>query len=139
MRARCPRGRSLGRQFNPGHSAWGGEVLVSRGAEIEGLVLPPAVHIQSLAPGKQLCKSDAPGLPRRCFPASFSQRSSVRSGSDARRSGSPCSRGVVLWGRDRFVNLRVRFSLPEAAAVRRPPGKPPSPCLIRRQNLQLRT
>lgn len=132
-RARCPRGRSLGRQFDPGHSAWGGEALVSRGAEIAGLVHPPAVHPVSRS-RQAVLQVGRPRPPAGRFPASFSrppQRSSARSGSDARRSGSPCSRGVVLWGRDRFVNLRVRFSLPEAAAVRRPPGKPPSPCLIR--------
>lgn len=29
----------------------------------------------------------------------------------------------MLWRRDGFVNLRVRFCLPEAAVVRRPPGE----------------
>uniref|UniRef100_A0A8D0IIH4 Small ubiquitin like modifier 1 n=1 Tax=Sus scrofa TaxID=9823 RepID=A0A8D0IIH4_PIG len=41
--------------------------------------------------------------------------------------------------RDGFVNPGARFCLPEAAAVRRPRVKSPSPCLTRRQNLQLRT
>ncbi|XP_051046596.1 small ubiquitin-related modifier 1 [Phodopus roborovskii] len=83
-------------------------------------------HSRSLAPGKQFYRPDAPRPSPRRFPASFSRLPKVsfaRSGSDARRSGSPCSRGVVLWGRDRFVNLRVRFCLPEAAVVRRPSGE----------------
>ena len=40
---------------------------------------------------------------------------------------------------DGFVNPGARFYLPEAAGVRRPRGKPPSPCLTRKQNLQPRT
>uniref|UniRef100_A0AC11CM37 Uncharacterized protein n=1 Tax=Ovis aries TaxID=9940 RepID=A0AC11CM37_SHEEP len=41
--------------------------------------------------------------------------------------------------RDGFVNPGARFYLPEAPGVRRPRGKPPSPCLTRKQNLQPRT
>lgn len=99
---------------------------------------PPQVVVSigpSLLPGRRF-----PAPHRLTFPPApllfFPQSSTPEpSGSDATHSGSPCSRGVVLWGRgEGFVNPEARLCLPEAAAVRRPP-RPLSPGESRRHHV----
>ena len=46
---------------------------------------------------------------------------------------------VLCYGEKRFINSGVSFCLLDAAAVWRPQGKSLSPCLTRKQNVQLRT